>query len=176
VISRGIEAVLCFPTILLALALLATAPRWLEGLPDAARVGLVLGIAGWTPVARYLRGEFLRLGSSEMVAAARASGAGDWRIMGRHILPAAVAPVLVTAAFSVAAAILAEGTLSYLGLGVRPPTPSWGGMLQVASANLGRAWWLTVFPGCALFTVLLACNLFGEGIRDWLDPRAAEPR
>jgi peptide/nickel transport system permease protein len=176
VISRAIEAMLCFPTLLLALVLLATAPTWLEGLPDAARVAIVLGVAGWTPVARYLRGEFLRLGSSEMVAAARASGAGDLRVMSRHILPAALAPVLVTMAFSVAAAILVEGALSYLGLGVRPPTPSWGGMLKTGADHLARAWWLTLFPGCAIFTVILGCNLVGEGIRDWLDPRAAEPR
>jgi peptide/nickel transport system permease protein len=176
VVSRTIEAMLCFPTLLLALVLLATAPPWLDRLPDAARVALVVGIAGWTPVARYLRGEFLRVGSSEMVAAARASGAGDLRIMSRHILPAALAPVLVTAAFSVAAAILIEGALSYLGLGVRPPTPTWGGMLKAGSDHMDRAWWLTLFPGVALFGVVLGCNLLGEGIRDWLDPRAAEPR
>jgi peptide/nickel transport system permease protein len=176
IVSRAIEAMLCFPALLLALVLLATAPPWLERLPDAARVAIVIGIAGWTPVARYLRGEFLRLGSSEMVAAARASGAGDLRVMGRHILPAALAPVLVTVAFSVAGAILVEGALSYLGLGVRPPTPSWGGMLKAGADHLDRAWWLTLFPGCALFAVVLGCNLLGEGIRDWLDPRAAEPR
>jgi peptide/nickel transport system permease protein len=172
VVSRGIEAALCFPTVLLALALLATAPAWIQALPDSWRVALVLGVAGWTPVARYLRGEFLRLKTSEMVAAARASGAGDLRVMGRHILPAAMAPVLVTASFSVAAAILLEGALSYLGLGVRPPTPTWGGMLKVASDHLDRAWWLALFPGMALFLVVLGCNLLGEGLRDWLDPRS----
>ncbi len=174
VISRCVEAVLCFPSLLLALAVLATAPAWIESLPDGIRIALVLGMSGWTPVARYLRGEFLRLKGSEMVAAARASGAGHLRIALRHVLPSALAPVLVTAAFAVGAAILLEAALSFLGLGVRPPTATWGGLLTEARVHVERAWWLAVFPGAALFTAVLACNLVGEGIRDLLDPRARE--
>ncbi len=173
-ISRCVEAVLCFPSLLLALAILSTAPGWVESLPDAVRIALVLGVSGWTPVARYLRGELLRLRSSEMVTAARASGAGHFRIVLRHVLPSALAPVLVTAAFAVGAAILLEAALSFLGLGVRPPTATWGGLLTEARVHVERAWWLALFPGVALFAAVLACNLVGEGVRDLLDPRARE--
>ncbi|MBZ5640674.1 MAG: ABC transporter permease [Acidobacteriia bacterium] len=174
VVSRGIEAFLCFPSLLLALALLAASPAWLAALPDGLRVAIVLGVTGWTTVARYLRGEFLRLKGSEIVEAARASGAGHLRIAVRHVLPSALAPVLVTAAFAVGAAILLEAALSFLGLGVRPPTASWGGLLTEARVHVESAWWLALFPGIALFAAVLACNLVGEGIRDLLDPRARE--
>jgi peptide/nickel transport system permease protein len=171
VISRGIEAFLCFPSLLLALALLAAAPAWIAALPDGVRIAVVLAVTGWTAVARYLRAEFLRLRGSEMVEAARASGAGHFRIAFRHVLPSTLAPVLVTAAFAVGAAILLEAALSFLGLGVRPPTATWGGLLTEARVHVERAWWLALFPGIALFMSVLACNLVGEGIRDLLDPR-----
>lgn len=172
-ISRLVEAVLCFPSLLLALALLSISPRWLAGLPDVSRIAVVLGVTGWIPVARYLRGEFLRIRGSDMVAAARASGAGHLRLVVRHILPSAVAPVLVTAAFAVGASILLEAALSFIGLGVRPPTPTWGGMLTEARVLVNRAWWLAMFPGVALFLAVLSCNLVGEGVRDRLDPRSS---
>jgi len=170
-ISRVVEAVLCFPALLLALVVLAMAPGWLAGLPDVLRIALVLGVTGWIPVARYLRGEFLRIRGSDMVSAARASGAGHVRVIVRHILPSALAPVLVTAAFAVGAAVLMEAALSFLGLGVRPPTPTWGGMLTEGKTHVMSAWWLALFPGIALFLAVLGCNLLGEGIRDRLDPR-----
>jgi peptide/nickel transport system permease protein len=173
-ISRVIEALLCFPSLLLALALVAAAPAWIAGLPDGVRIAIVLGVTGWTSVARYLRAEFLRLRGSEMVEAARASGASHLRIALRHVLPSALAPVLVTAAFAVGAAILLEAALSFLGLGVRPPTATWGGLLTEARVHVDEAWWLALFPGIALFVSVLACNLVGEGIRDLLDPRARE--
>jgi peptide/nickel transport system permease protein len=169
-VSRLVEAGLCFPTLLLLLALLSAAPAWLRELPDAVRIALVLGGTGWIPVARYLRGEFLRLGRSDRVAAARASGATPLRIVMRHLLPAALAPVLVTAAFTVAGSITLEAALSFLGLGVRPPVPTWGGLLTEARTYVDRAWWLALFPGAALFVTLSACALVGEGLRDWLDP------
>ncbi len=172
VISRIIEAVLCFPSLLLALALLATAPGWLRSLPDAVRIAIVLGVTGWTPVARYLRGEFMRIRNSDLVLAARASGATDLRVAARHVLPQALAPVLATAAFTVGGAILLEASLSFLGLGVRPPTATWGGLLTEARVHIDRAWWMAVFPGTALFMAVLACNLLGEGLRDVLDPRS----
>ena len=171
-VSRGVEAVLCFPSLLLALALLATSPPWLAGLPDSVRLALVLGVTGWTPAARYVRAEFLKLGGSALVESARASGAGPIRIVIRHVLPHALAPVLVTAAFSVGSAILLEASLSFLGLGVRPPTPTWGGLLTEAAAHLERGWWLALVPGAALFLSVLGCNLAGEGLRDRLDPRS----
>jgi peptide/nickel transport system permease protein len=170
-VGRCVEAVLCFPALLLVLALLATAPDWLRRMPDVTRIALVLGLTGWVPVTRYLRAEFLRLRNSDMVAAVRSMGGGDLRIIARHILPSALAPVLVTAAFAVGAAIALEAALSFLGLGVRPPTATWGGLLSDAREHVSRAWWLALFPGIALFLSVLGCNLLGEGIRDLLDPR-----
>jgi peptide/nickel transport system permease protein len=175
-IARCIETVLCFPTLLLALAVLAAAPSWLRGMSDMLRISLVLGVTGWIPVARYLRAEFLKIRSSDMVAAARAMGGSHLRIISRYIMPSAMAPVLVTAAFTVGAAIGLEAALSFLGLGVRPPVATWGGLLYDAMEQVDRAWWLALFPGAALFLAVLACNLLGEGIRDLLDPRAGPAR
>ena len=172
-VSRAVEAVLCFPTLLLVLALLATAPAWLRSTTDVVRIALVLGLTGWVPVARYLRAEFVKLRRSDMVLAARSLGGGHVRIAALHILPSALAPVLVTAAFTVGAAIGLEAALSFLGLGVRPPVPTWGGLLAEAREHVDRAWWLAVFPGVALFAALLSCNLIGEGLRDLLDPRSS---
>jgi len=171
-ISRLIETVACIPSLLLAIALLAMSPAFLRGVPDVVRVALVLAFAGWIPVARYLRGEFLRLKSATMVEAARASGASDLRIMVRHLLPAALAPVLVTASFAAASAILVEAALSFLGLGVQPPQPTWGGLLSDAREHIDQGWWLAVVPGLALYVAVLGFNLIGEGVRDLLDPRA----
>lgn len=173
-VSRLIETVACVPSLLLAIALLAMSPAILRGVPDVVRVALVLGFAGWIPVARYMRGEFLRLKSAVMVEAARASGASDLRIMVRHLLPAALAPVLVTASFAAASAILVEAALSFLGLGVRPPQPTWGGLLSDAREQIAQGWWLAVVPGLALFAAVLGFNLIGEGVRDLLDPRTCQ--
>jgi peptide/nickel transport system permease protein len=175
-IARGIETILCFPTLLLVLAVLAAAPAWLREMPDMLRISLVLGLTGWIPVTRYLRAEFMKLRGSDMVAAARAMGSGHFRIVIRHILPSAMAPVLVTAAFAVGAAIGLEAALSFLGLGVRPPVATWGGLLAEAMEQVDRAWWLALFPGIALFMAVLGCNLLGEGIRDLLDPRSDRKR
>jgi peptide/nickel transport system permease protein len=172
VVSRSAEAVLCFPALLLVLALLAAAPAWLQILPDVTRISLVLGVTGWVPVTRYLRAEFMKLNGSDMAVAARALGSGHLRVMTRHILPSAIAPVLVTAAFAVGASIVVEATLSFLGLGVRPPVATWGGLLADAREEVDRAWWLALWPGLALFLAVLACNLVGEGVRDLLDPRS----
>jgi peptide/nickel transport system permease protein len=174
VVSRGLETFLCFPSLLLILVILAAAPGWLSGLSDVLRIALVLGLTGWMAVARYLRAEFLKLEGSDMVAAARASGSGHWRIAVRHILPCSLAPVLVTAAFAVGGAITLEAALSFLGLGVRPPASTWGGLLYDAREQVDRAWWLALFPGVALFVAVLGCNLLGEGVRDLLDPRRRE--
>jgi peptide/nickel transport system permease protein len=143
-------------------------------LPDALRIALVLGTTGWVPVARYLRGQFLQLRRSDMVLAARAVGAGGLRIAVLHVMPCALAPVLVTTAFTVGGAIALEAALSFLGLGVAPPQPTWGGLLEEARRHLDRGWWLALFPGIALFAALAACNLIGEGLRDLLDPRVQD--
>jgi peptide/nickel transport system permease protein len=170
-VSRLVETVACVPSLLLAIALLAMSPPILRGVSDVVRVALVLAFAGWIPVARYMRGEFLRLKSAVMVEAARAAGASDLRIIVRHLLPAALAPVLVTASFAAASAILVEAALSFLGLGVRPPEPTWGGLLSDAREQIDQGWWLAVIPGLALFLAVLGFNLIGEGVRDLLDPR-----
>jgi len=174
-VSRTIEGILCFPGLLLVVAVLAAAPSWLARLPDALRLAVVLGLVGWTGVARYMRAEILRLREGALVDAARATGAGHARVLVVHLLPAALAPVLVTASFAVAAAILLEASLSFLGLGVSPPTPTWGGMLAEGRTLLTRAWWLSVFPGVAVFLAVLGCNLLGEGLRERLDPRTDRP-
>jgi peptide/nickel transport system permease protein len=168
---RAIEAVLCFPTLLLLLALLAAPPEWLGALHDVVRISIVLGAVGWVPVARYLRGEVLRISNSEAVTAARAIGASPTRILVLHVLPGALAPVLVTAAFAAASAIVVEASLSFLGLGVSAPTSTWGGLLAEARDHVTLAWWMVLYPGLALFATLLGCNLVGEGLRDALDPR-----
>jgi peptide/nickel transport system permease protein len=172
-VSRAVETVLSFPTLLLVLAILAVASGWLSRLSDVTRIALVLGLTGWMPIARYLRAEFLKLRESDMVSAARAVGGSDLRIAWRHILPSAMAPVLVTAAFAVGAAIGMEAALSFLGLGVRPPHATWGVLLADSREQIDRAWWLALFPGLALFGAVLACNLVGEGLRDLLDPRSS---
>jgi peptide/nickel transport system permease protein len=176
VVGRTIETVLCFPTLVLLLALLAARPPWLETFGDVSRVALVLGAVGWVPVARFTRGEVLRIVRSDAVASARAIGAAPGRVLVRHVLPASVAPALVTAAFAVAAAIGVEASLSFLGLGVRPPTPTWGGLLAEARQHVTHAWWMVAFPGVALFALLLGCTLVAEGIRDALDPRTPRQR
>lgn len=175
-ISRIVEAAISFPALVLLLALLAAEPAALRALDDVVRIAAVVGLTAWIPLARYLRGEIQRTARSGFVEAARAAGAGPGRILTRHLLPAALAPVVVTAAFAVAGAISLEASLSFLGLGVQPPTPSWGGLLQESRAHIGSAWWLAVFPGCALAITLLGCTMLGEGLRDALDPRAPRSR
>jgi len=170
-ISRLIETLACLPTLLLAIALLAMAPAFLNGIPDVVRVALVVAFSGWIPVARYMRGEFLRLKKAVMIDAARASGATDLRIVVRHLLPASLAPVLVTASFAAAAAILVEAALSFLGLGIRPSQPTWGRLLSDAREQIDQGWWLAVLPGLALYAAVLGFNLIGEGVRALLDPR-----
>jgi len=171
VVSRLVEAALCVPTLLLLLALVAAAPAWLRALDDVSRLGLVLGATGWAPVARYARGEFLRLRGSGMVLAERAIGASTARVMLFGLLPSALAPVLVASAFAVGSAIGFEAALSFLGLGVSPPAPTWGGLLFEAREQIHRAWWLALFPGLALLATVAGCSLLGEGLREALDPR-----
>lgn len=165
VVLRIIEVMMCFPSLILILALIAYLPRsiWI--------IMAVIGITGAPSVARLVRGEFLKLRESDFVTAARATGLSDKRIMFRHILPNAMAPVLVNATFGVAGAILVETALSFLGLGVPPPTASWGEILSQSKRYVDFAWWLVVFPGAAIFVTVTAFNLAGEGLRDAMDPR-----
>jgi peptide/nickel transport system permease protein len=170
-VSRLIEAALCFPALVVALAVLTVAPAWLLHLPDPLRMAAALSVLGWTPAARYLRGEFQRLKDSDAVHAARAIGAGHLRIATRHLLPRCLGPVLVATAFGAGSAALGEAALSFVGVGISPPTASWGEMLLEAMRHMGRAWWLSLFPGLALFATVYGLNRLAEGFRDWLDPR-----
>ncbi|HEX4825307.1 MAG TPA: ABC transporter permease [Candidatus Polarisedimenticolaceae bacterium] len=172
VVGRVIETAMCFPAIVVTVALLSTDPAWLRALPETLKIAIALAVVGWTPAARYLRAEFQRLRGGDAVLAARAAGAGELRIVLVHLLPRSLAPVLVTLSFAVGASSLAEATLSFLGVGIAPPTASWGEMLFQAQHHVGRAWWLALFPGLSLFTLVLGCNRLAEGIRDWMDPQS----
>lgn len=168
VIMRFVDIMLCFPTFFLILAVIA----FLE--PSIWNIMIIIGLTGWMGVARLVRAEFLSLRERDFVLAALALGGSDLRIIFRHILPNALSPVLVSATLGVAGAILTESALSFLGIGVQPPTPSWGNMLIAGKQTLGTAWWLSAFPGLAILVTVLGYNLLGEGIRDALDPRLKE--
>jgi len=167
-IMRFVDIMLCFPTFFLILAVIA----FLN--PSIWNIMIVIGLTSWMGVARLIRAEFLSLRQRDFVLAAQALGASDARLIFRHILPNAMSPVLVSATLGVAGAILTESALSFLGIGVQPPTPSWGNMLITGKQTLGSAWWLSVFPGLAILITVLGYNLLGEGIRDALDPRLKE--
>ncbi|MBN2437594.1 MAG: ABC transporter permease [Deltaproteobacteria bacterium] len=164
-IMRFVDIMLCFPTFFLILAVIAM----LE--PSIWIIMIVIGVTSWMGVTRLVRADFISLKERDFVQAARAIGAGDLRIIFRHILPNAMASVLVTATLGVAGAILTESALSFLGIGVQPPTPSWGNILTAGKDNIDIAWWLSFYPGLAILVTVLGYNLLGEGIRDALDPR-----
>jgi peptide/nickel transport system permease protein len=165
VISRVIDVLMAFPGILLAIALVAVLG------PSLVNVVLALSIIGWVGYARLVRGQALRAREFEFVQAARASGAGAARIVLRHILPTALPAVVVQATLGMAGAIIAEAALSFLGLGVQPPTPSWGTMLDAGRAHIFDAPHLTIFPGLAIATLVLGFNFLGDGLRDRVDPK-----
>jgi len=166
IVSRVIEVVLCFPFLLLLLGIVALFR------PSMLTIMIALGLTSWTNEARYVRGEFLRIREVEFAQAARASGARDGRIIFRHLLPNALAPMLVSASFGVASAILTESALSFLGLGVPLPTASWGSILSTAHEHIEYAWWLVLFPGLAIFSTVAAFNIVGERVREALDPHS----
>jgi len=167
-LMRFVDMMLCFPSFFLILAVIAI----LE--PSIYNIMAVIGLTGWMGVARLVRAEFLRIREMDYVKAARSIGASDFRIVFRHILPNALNPVIVAATLGVAGAILTESALSFLGIGVQPPTPSWGNMLTAGKNNMEIAWWLSVYPGLAILITVLGYNLLGEGLRDILDPRLKE--
>ncbi len=163
-IMRLVDIQLAFPGILLALTVLALLGRSLGNLI------LVLGIVQWAQYARLVRGHVLSVRQMEYVEGAAALGARHARIVLRHILPNSTAPIIVIGSFSVATTILAESALSFLGLGVPPTVPTWGGMLSEGRDHLVRAWWLATFPGLAIAATVLSINLLGDWLRDYLDP------
>ncbi len=165
IIMRFVDIMLCFPSFFLILAVIA----FLE--PSIFNIMAVIGLTSWMGITRLVRAEFLSLKERDFVLAVKAMGAKSPRIIFLHILPNAMAPVLVAATLGVASAVLVESALSFLGIGVQPPTPSWGNILTLGQSTLGVAWWLSLFPGMAILITVLGYNLLGEGIRDAIDPR-----
>jgi peptide/nickel transport system permease protein len=165
VIMRIADVQLAFPFILLAIAIVAVLGGGL------INVIIVLGVGSWVPYARVVRGQVLAAKHQEYVIAARTIGARDPVILFRHILPNVITPAIVIATFGVAAAIIGEATLSFLGVGIRAPTPTWGNMLADGRAYVASAWWLATFPGLAIVLTVLSINLIGDWLRDFLDPR-----
>jgi len=164
-IMRFTDALLSFPFLILAVALAAAFG------PSLTNAMVAIGIASAPTFVRLTRGQVLAVRSEDYVQAATASGAGDFGILTRHVLPNSLAPLIVQGTLTIASAIIAESSLSFLGLGVQPPTPSWGGMLNVAKNFMNQAPWMAIWPGLAIFITVLAFNLFGDGVRDALDPR-----
>jgi peptide/nickel transport system permease protein len=164
-IMRFVDIMLCFPTFFLILAVIA----FLE--PSIWNIMIIIGLTGWMGVTRLVRADFITLKERDFVQAARAIGASDLRIIFLHILPNALASILVAATLGIAGAILTESALSFLGIGVQPPTPSWGNILTAGKDNIDIAWWLSLYPGLAILITVVGYNLLGEGIRDSLDPR-----
>jgi len=164
-IMRFVDVMLCFPTFFLILAVIA----FLE--PSIWNIMIVIGLTGWMGVTRLVRADFISLRERDFVRAARAIGANDARIIFMHILPNALASILVAATLGIAGAILTESALSFLGIGVQPPTPSWGNILTAGKDNIDIAWWLSLYPGLAILITVVGYNLLGEGIRDASDPR-----
>lgn len=164
-LMRFVDIMLCFPAFFLILAVITVRE------PSIWNIMIVIGLTGWMGVARLVRAETLSIREMDYILAARCIGCSDARIIFRHILPNAISPVLVSASLGVAGAILTESALSFLGIGVLPPTPSWGNILTSGKDYIEFAWWLSLFPGLSILITVLAYNLLGEGIRDALDPR-----
>jgi peptide/nickel transport system permease protein len=165
VLMRFVDIMLAFPTFFLILAIIAVVES------SISTIMIVIGFTGWMDVSRLVRAEILGLKERDFVLAAKAIGANDFRVIFRHILPNALSPVFVSATFGVAGAILVESGLSFLGLGIRPPEPSWGNILASGKDYITVAWWLSLYPGFAILITVLSYNLVGEGLRDALDPR-----
>jgi len=164
-IMRFTDALLAFPFLILAVAFTAALG------PSLLNAMIAIGIASAPTFIRLTRGQVLAVRAEDYVQSAKALGAGDLRILTHHVLPNSLAPILVQATLTIAGAIIAESSLSFLGLGVQPPTPSWGGMLNTAQGFIVQAPWMAVWPGLSIFVTVLAFNLFGDGLRDALDPR-----
>ena len=160
----ALNVMLSFPFVLLALAVIAVLG------PSLVNMILVFGAAGWPIYARVVRAETLAIREREFIVASRALGTGHARIVFRHVFPNLSSPVIVIATLQVAQVIIVESFLSFLGLGVQPPTPAWGNMLGEGRVYMLNSWWIATFPGLAIFVTTLAINLVGNGLRDWLDP------
>ena len=168
ILMQLVDIMLSIPTFFLILAVIAIVE------PSVWNIMVVIGVTSWMGVARLVRGQFLSLKEKDYVTSAHALGASDVRMIFRHILPNALSPVYVSAVLGVAGAILVESSLSFLGLGVQPPTPSWGSIITSGKDMIDLAWWLTLFPGLAILFTVLGYNLLGEGLQDALNPRLKE--
>ncbi len=166
-IMRVAEVIFAFPGLLFAIAVMAVIG------PSLYNVFVALGLVSWTSLARVVRGQVLMLRELDYVEAARGLGASNLRILVRHILPNTLAPVIVLVTLGMGNAILAEASLSFLGLGAQPPTPSWGSMLSAGRDYLTQAPWISLYPGLAIFFTVMGFNMLGDGLRDLLDPRMA---
>jgi peptide/nickel transport system permease protein len=164
-LMRLADIQLAFPFILLAIAVIGVLG------PSLRNIIIVIGVSSWVVYARVVRGEVLSIREREYVHAAVALGSRHWRVLMSHVLPNTFTPWLVVATLDMARVIVIESALSFLGLGVQPPTPTWGGMLADGRVYLSTAWWLATFPGLAILITVLGINLFGDGLRDTLDPR-----
>jgi len=165
VIMRFVDICLCFPTFFLLLMVIA----FLE--PNIYNVMIVIGITSWPSITRLIRGEVLSIRERDFILAAKINGISTLRILFVHILPNTIGPILVNATLGIGGAILTESALSFLGLGVQPPIPSWGNILTIGKDYIHLAWWLSLFPGLAIFFTVLFFNLLGEGLRDIFDPK-----
>lgn len=162
---RFVDLMMCFPTFFLILAVISL----LE--PSIWNIMIVIGLTSWMGIARLVRAEILSIKEKEFVLAAKAMGLPKRKIIFGHVLPNALSPVYVVATLGIGGAILTESALSFLGIGVQPPTPSWGNILTQAKDNIEVAWWLSLYPGLAIFLTVMGYNLLGEGLRDVFDPR-----
>jgi len=162
---RLTDMVLCFPTFFLILAVIA----FLE--PSIWNIMIVIGLTSWMGVTRLVRAEFLSLRGREFILAAESLGVSPLRLIWKYLLPNAMGPIMVSAVLGVAGAVLVESGLSFLGLGVQPPNPSWGNILTDGKDNIQLAWWLSLYPGLAILITVLGYNLLGEGLRDLFDPK-----
>mgnify|MGYP001608749434 FL=1 len=168
ILMRFVDIMLCFPAIFLILAVISL----LE--PSITNIMVIIGATGWMGIARLVRAQVLTLKERDFVAAAKVMGAKDSRIILKHLIPNAIGPVLVSATLGIGGAILTESALSFLGIGVQPPSPSWGNILMDGRSTLGVAWWLTVFPGLFILFTVLSYNILGEALRDIYEPRLKE--
>ncbi len=164
-VMRFVDLMMCFPTFFLILAVIAI----LE--PSIWNIMIVIGLTNWMGIARLVRAEILSIKGKEYILAAKTQGFPEFRIIFHHVLPNALSPVYVVATLGIGGAILTESALSFLGIGVQPPTPSWGNILTAAKDNIEVAWWLSLYPGLAIFLTVMGYNLLGEGLRDIFDPR-----
>ena len=159
-IMRFVDIMLCFPTFFLILAVISLLS------PSIINIMIIIGLTSWMGVSRLIRAEILSLKERDFIYAEKAIGASDYRIITAHLIPNAIAPVLVSITLGVAGAILVESSLSFLGIGVQPPTPSWGNILSEGKSVMGAAWWMILYPGMAIFITVLGYNLLGEGMRE----------